>query len=99
MDLGSIPGGGTRWYTFTMSPEEKKLLEETAQLTKESNEILKKLYRSHIWGRVTHILYWVIIIGASIGAFYFIQPYIDTLRSFTGGDENGSSSLDALLGF
>ncbi len=84
-----------------MNPDEKKLLEETAELSRENNKILHQLRRSLVWGRIMHTLYWVIIIGASVGAFYFIQPYIDSVRSLTGGGESQGtqSTLQDLLGF
>lgn len=82
-----------------MSPEEKKLLEETAELSRENNKMLHQLHRSLVWGRIWHITYWVIIIGASIGAFYFIQPYIESLKSLYGQVQDTQSNIGSLIGF
>jgi len=60
-----------------MDPESKQLLEETFTLEKENNKMLHSMRRSMLWARVMSIAYWLIIIGISIGAFYFIQPYFD----------------------
>ncbi len=59
-----------------MDPETKRLLEENLALTKETNHLMKKIVSAQRWGRVFHVLYWVLIIGASVGAYYFIQPYL-----------------------
>jgi hypothetical protein len=82
-----------------MDPESKKLLEETLELEKENNKILRSMRRSMFWSRVMNTLYWLIIIGISLGAFYFLQPYFDKMlnlyNSVTGtqqklNTENGS---------
>ena len=62
-----------------MDPESKKLLEDTFQLEKDNNKMLRSMRRSMIWGRVRSVIYWLIIIGISIGAFYFIQPYFNKI--------------------
>lgn len=66
-----------------MDPDIERLesqIEENRKLLEENNHILRKLHRSVIWGRIFKIIYWVVIIGVAIGAFYFIQPYIESLR-------------------
>lgn len=55
----------------------KQKLEETREITERNHELLKKIERSMFWRRVFSIIYWVIIIGVAVGAFYFVQPYID----------------------
>ncbi|MCI5108875.1 MAG: hypothetical protein MRY49_03460 [Candidatus Pacebacteria bacterium] len=58
-----------------MSPEEKELLE----LARENNRLLKKIKRHMAMGTIFRFIYWAIIIGAGIGIFYFLQPYIDSV--------------------
>jgi hypothetical protein len=74
-----------------MTPEERSLLERTAALTEENNAILHKMRRSSRWQLVFQIFYWVLILGLTFGAFYFIQPYINSLTGALG-DLDGSSS-------
>lgn len=62
-----------------MNPDEKRLLEENLAVSKETNELLKKVVSAQRWGRIFHIFYWVLIIGASVGAYYFVQPYLQTV--------------------
>ncbi len=73
-----------------MDPEWKKLLEETFSLEKENNKILHAMRRSMFWSRVMNCLYWIIIIGVSVGAFYFLQPYMDKIVKMYG---NASAML------
>jgi polyferredoxin len=57
----------------------ERQLRETRALTERNNEILQKVHRSMVWSRVLWIFYWVIIVGVAVGAFYFLEPYWDTL--------------------
>ena len=63
-----------------MTPEERKLLERTLQLSAENNLILHQQQRSAKWSFVFRTVYWVFIIGASLGAYYLIQPYVDQIK-------------------
>jgi hypothetical protein len=58
-----------------MSPEEHELLKRSIALSEENNDILRGIQRSMRLGRFMTFLYWLIIIGISVGAWYFIQPY------------------------
>lgn len=68
-----------------MDFEEKELIKKTFRLAEENNKILRKMRSSMRWSRAFRIVYWVIIIGAAIGAFYYIQPYIDQLVGVYSG--------------
>lgn len=61
-----------------MDQEEKDLLNKTYELSKENSHILKGIRSSNRWSSFVRVLYWIIIIGASVVAYYYIQPYIDT---------------------
>ncbi len=60
-----------------MNEEEKALLKKTLELAQENNKMLHSIRRQMIWGRVFRIAYWVLIIGAAIGIYYYIDPYIN----------------------
>jgi hypothetical protein len=83
-----------------MSPEEKSLLERTYKMAEENNEILKSLRRSARWNTAFKVFYWVIIIGISLGAYYVIQPYLESVMGIYGsvtGDVNGAQSVSDQL--
>jgi len=65
-----------------MTPEEKSLLESTYRLVEENNTILQSIRRSNRVSMAIRIGYWAIIILFSLGAYYFIQPYLSMI---TGG--------------
>ncbi len=67
-----------------MNPEERSLLERTYKMTEENNEILKSLRRTSRLGVAMKLFYWVVIIGTTLGAFYFIRPYMDFLANGLG---------------
>jgi len=71
-----------------MTPEEKELLEHTHKLTAENNKILHTLRTAHRWSVITRVLYWALIIGVALGAFYYIQPYIEAIGNVYGGLQN-----------
>ena len=60
-----------------MDPRSQKLLEDTFALAEENNKILRKMRRSQRISSFLRLFYWILIIGASIGAFYYLQPYVD----------------------
>ena len=68
-----------------MNPEERKMLEETRALAIENREILKSVQRNLRVSAVFKALYWIIIIGATFGAYYFIQPYVNILNGGLSG--------------
>ncbi len=76
-----------------MTPEERNLLERTHKLVEENNQILVKMRRSNRYALVFRVLYWVVIIGISFGAFYLIQPYINAI---TGGGTTQQSDLGTI---
>jgi hypothetical protein len=83
-----------------MDPAEKELLKRAVLLGEENNNMLRAIRRSLRFSRIMSILYWVFIIGSAIGAFYLIQPYVDTISSMYGGAKSSlgaGSSFQAFL--
>lgn len=62
-------------------PEEdlKHLLQKNLEVSQESLKILKKINRARIAGNIFSFLKWMVIIGASVGIYYYIQPYLDQM--------------------
>jgi len=81
-----------------MSPEERQLLIQTSRLVEENNKILRKMHRAALWGRIMHFLYWTIIIGLSVGAYYFIQPYVDQVQGIYGGVKGDVENIRGAAG-
>ena len=65
-----------------MDPESKQLLQNTFYLAEENNKMLQKIIRAQKFASFMRTLYWLIIIGIGVGAFYFLQPYIDQIQKF-----------------
>ena len=76
-----------------MDAESKKLLQDTLELSKENNQMLQSMRRSMRIARLMSIVYWVFIIGSAVGAYYFIQPYVDEVIGIYG------STSEVLKGF
>lgn len=83
-----------------MPPYEKNLIEETAKLTQENNKILRGIQSAARWERFFGAIKWIIIIGLTVGAYYYIQPYLETLLkvySSVGGPVPNISVLENAL--
>ena len=80
-----------------MTPEEKSLLECTYKLVEENNSILRKMRRVARWGTIVRVLYWVVIIGVGVGAFYFLQPYIDSARGIVDQAQSTFKSISGTV--
>jgi hypothetical protein len=65
-----------------MEPEDKKMLEKIYELVEENNEMLLKVRSVQKKQFLFQIIRWTLIIGISIGAFYFLQPFVDNLQYF-----------------
>jgi len=85
-----------------MNPEEKELLERSVELGEENNKMLHSMRRSMRLARIMSILYWVVIVGSAVGAYYLIQPYIDMITGVYGGAVDtvdvGVSGMGGFLG-
>ena len=76
-----------------MDPEDKELLKENLGLSKENNELLKKIRKFQKWGQTTKAIYWLIIIAFGFGAWYFVQPYLETMLGYYGAVSGATSSI------
>lgn len=75
-----------------MNPEDRELLKKTVLLEEENNDILRKMRRSMRISAFMSWVYWIFIIGSLLGAYYFIQPYLEKFMDLYGGAKSG---LDA----
>ena len=74
-----------------MDSDERELLDRILDLSEENNKILRKMQRANRIATVFHIIYYVVLVGVAIGAFVYLQPYIDSIMksysSFRGAFE------------
>lgn len=87
-----------------MDPESKKLLEDTLALAQENNKMLRKIRSVQKWSIFWSWLKIILIIGITLGSFYFLQPYInkitDLYSSISGTAQelnNSGNSFQDLL--
>ena len=59
--------------------EVKEQLDEVTKLTRQNNKIIRKIQRSMRVGLIFRMLYWILIIGSMLGAYYYLQPFIDDI--------------------
>lgn len=73
---------------------------ETLELVQENNRILRSIQRARLWGIAFNVLKWVIIIGSSIGLYYYFEPQINSLMDAwdmaAGMIESTKSQLNAI---
>ncbi len=61
----------------------------------ENNKILRGIRRANRIGVVWRILYWLVIIGLSVGAYVYIQPYLDRIMKTYQNIEGTASSMQS----
>ena len=72
-----------------MTPEERQLLNHSIKLAEENNKMLRSIRRSARVAAVLRVVYWLIIIGISFGAYYFAEPYINAaIKSYNDMKSN-----------
>lgn len=79
-----------------MEPEDKKLLKETFELVKDNNKMLHSIRRGQRWASFMRMIYWLIIIGISIGAWYYLQPYVNKMISLYNQVSGSTSTVNSL---
>jgi hypothetical protein len=68
--------------------ELKQLLKQNLEVSQENLKILHKINRGRKISSFLIFIKWVIIIGVALGAFYYLEPYTNNLKSFYGDIEN-----------
>jgi len=77
-----------------MSPEDRELLQKSVSLAEDNNKILHSMKRSMRYASIVRAIYWIFIIGSALGAYYFIQPYVDEVMSFYNGARENISNFN-----
>lgn len=79
----------------------QKELQEVREIIEKDHEMIQSVYRRVRLSSAISVIKWVVIIGFSLGAFYYIQPLLEVLlKTYTsiGGSGVGQSesSIDLL---
>ncbi len=76
-----------------MSKTDRELLEEVAEVVNENNTILRQM-RSHArWRNLFSLIKWLVIIGVTVGAYYYLEPYIKELILVYQGLQEGVNAI------
>jgi len=79
-----------------MNEEEKRLLEETARLTKENHKILKGMQRKQALGALWSTIKWIVIILFTIWSWMLVQPYIERMQRLYEQVQETSNTVNDL---
>ncbi len=79
-----------------MDPESKKMLEEALELSRDNNEMIKRMRRSQKNSQLLRGLYWVLILAISFGGYFFVGPYLSKITSIYSSAYNNSNALQHL---
>ncbi|OGD68835.1 hypothetical protein A3I18_01865 [Candidatus Campbellbacteria bacterium RIFCSPLOWO2_02_FULL_35_11] len=80
-----------------LDPELEGLVRENLKVSKENNELLHKLWRDVKYRRLLKFFYLMVIVGLTLGAYYYVQPYIDAfLESYSGVNSNVKNGVDTI---
>lgn len=63
-----------------MADLNQRQVDELLRKTDENNRMLHKLISGARWARFWSFVYYAIIVGSAIGAYYYIQPYISAVQ-------------------
>ncbi len=66
----------------------------------EIDETVAKIRKTQKMQANVRAAYWIFLILLGLGAFYFVQPFIDQLKDaygFGGGNSNNSQNIDELI--
>ncbi|HYC34698.1 MAG TPA: hypothetical protein VEC13_03110 [Candidatus Paceibacterota bacterium] len=57
----------------------KAKIDETYELSLENNKMLRSIQKRARWSFLGRLVYWIIILGVAVGAFYYVKPYVEDL--------------------
>lgn len=77
-----------------MDEETKQLLEDTYSLTKENNKLLHKVRGVQKRAELFYIIKILFFIGLSVGAFYYVQPYLEKVFNLYSSITNTTQELN-----
>jgi len=80
-----------------MDPRERDMLRRALELSEESNEMLKSIRRGMRIGMFFKTIYWIVVLGIAVGAFYLIQPYVNGVTEMYQGIKENVNQADSLL--
>lgn len=61
--------------------ELKKLNKENFELLQHNNRILRRIQKKMRTQTAVRILYWAVLIGSTLGMYYYLQPVFDTISN------------------
>ena len=64
-----------------MDNETKELLKKSVELGEANSQALEKILRYQKSVQIFAALKWVVIVLSAVGAFYYLQPFLDGLWS------------------
>lgn len=62
-----------------MDPRDKVTMNKILELEEENNKMLKRIRGSQKTARMFKVIYWVIIIGLALGAYYYVKPVYESV--------------------
>jgi len=78
-----------------MDLQEKEMLEEALETSRENNKLIKKIWRDVKMRRITKAVYWIIIIGLALGAYYYVQPILEGFgASFSNAKDTFTTGIE-----
>jgi len=76
-----------------MDEYEKELIRKNLEVSQESLKLLKKMHRARVVGGTLKVFKWIIIIGISLGSYYYIEPYLRPMINAVSGVGSGAERV------
>lgn len=80
-----------------MDDDDKRKLDRILKLAEENNEYVRKVRSSQKTSQMMKAIYWVVIIMFTVGGFYAIKPYLNTINGLYSSI--GGSPTKGVSGF
>ncbi len=74
-------------------------IENIEKLVVQNNRMLIRMRHAQRTAAAFRFLYWIIIIGLTIAAYYYVQPYITAVKSDVSSAQGTISNLKNLGGY
>jgi hypothetical protein len=80
-----------------MDFHDKEFFDRLMKLTEENNRMLRRIRRSAFWTGVTRTIYWIVLVGISVGAYYYVQPYLKQLIATYQATQEATAKIQGIV--
>jgi len=79
--------------------ELRERVDELFELTKESQKMIRSMYRTARWSAFFSVIKWALIIAITVGSLYYVQPFVTSFMKTYDSLSGNSTATSGISTF